>query len=191
MKGPPAGPAGMGTEMSRKKPIEDERKDLDLSQIREICKEYEGRKWDLLVVLQKIQAVFGYVPRGAFPVVAKSLGVTASEIFGVVTFYNRFHMAPRGKHTIRTCRGTACHFKGAGEIIEAVRSHLRLEPDKETSPDGLFSIEEVACLGACGIAPVMTIDEETRGKLTPEDAVAAIVRFHEGKDKEAGGKEPA
>ena len=174
-----------------KKPIEEGRKDLDLSQVRRICQEHAGRKGDLLVVLQKIQSIFGYVPRGVFPTVAQGLGVTASEIFGVVTFYNRFHMAPRGKHTIRACRGTACHFKGAGDIIDAIRGHLRLEGDKETSPDGLFSMEEVACLGACGIAPVMTINEDTCGKLTPEEAVAAIARFQETESKKADGKEPA
>lgn len=186
MKGPPAGPAGMGAEMSRKKPIEDERKDLDLSQVREICKEHEGRKWDLLIVLQKIQAAFGYVPRGVFPVVAKSLGVTASEIFGVVTFYNRFHMAPRGKHTIRACRGTACHFKGAGEIIDSIRKQLALEENEDTTADAKFSFEEAACLGACGIAPVMTIDEDTFGNLTSDDALKAVALF-ENEGKKVGG----
>jgi NADH-quinone oxidoreductase subunit E len=150
-------------------------KDLQLGQIQEICKAHEGRKGDLLIVLQKIQAVLGYFPQWAIEMVADSLGVTTSEIFGVLTFYNRFHLTPRGKHTIRCCRGTACHFKGSADIIEAVRNHLKLG-DGDTTEDSFYSLEEVACLGACGIAPVMTIDEDTFGNLTEKEAIGAIDR---------------
>jgi NADH-quinone oxidoreductase subunit E len=150
--------------------------EIDLSKVREICGEHAGKRGDLLIVLQKVQGIFGYVPRPTVEVVAQALGVSTSEILGVLTFYNRFHLSPRGKHTVRACRGTACHFKGAPSIIDSIRSHLRLQPGKETTEDFLFSLEEVACLGACGIAPVMTIDEETYGNRTPASAVEAIAQ---------------
>jgi NADH-quinone oxidoreductase subunit E len=150
--------------------------DPRLAQIQEVCKEHEGKKGDLLILLQKIQGIVGYFPQWAIEEVAEALGVTTSDIFGVLTFYNRFHLAPRGKHTIRCCRGTACHFKGAQEIIEGVRHQLQLGKG-ETTEDFLFSLEEVACLGACGIAPVMTIDEDTFGNLTTKMALEAINRY--------------
>ncbi len=151
--------------------------DLDFSAVGNICKAHEGKRGDLLIVLQKIQGIFGYVPKPTVARVAQSLGVSPSEIFGVLTFYNRFHLAPRGKHTVRACRGTACHFNGAPAIIESIRSALVLPPGKETTGDSLFSLEEVACLGACGISPVMTVDEETFGHLTPGSAAEVIGRY--------------
>jgi NADH-quinone oxidoreductase subunit E len=154
----------------------------DLSRVHEILKEHEGKRGHLLIVLQKIQAIYGYVPQNTFEMVADALGVTKSEIFGVLTFYNRFHLSPRGKHTVRACRGTACHFKGAPSIIESIKNHLHLGPGKETTDDFVFSLEEVACLGACGISPVMTVDEETYGNLTPGMA-AEIVSKYEAEEK--------
>jgi NADH-quinone oxidoreductase subunit E len=148
-----------------------------LDKVQEILKEHEGNRGHLLIVLQKIQGIYGYVPPFTFELVSQVLGVTKSDIFGVLTFYNRFHLAPRGKHTVRACRGTACHFKGAPSIIESIRNYLKLAPGKETTEDFRFSLEEVACLGACGISPVMTIDEETYGNLTPGLAVEAIAQF--------------
>ena len=118
----------------------------------------------------------GTPPRPLLPVVTQHLGATPSEIYGVLTFYNRFHLSPRGKHTIRACRGTACHFKGSLEILEKMREHLKMGPKQDTTDNTLFSIEEVACLGACGIAPVITVDEEVFGKLEPENAVEIISR---------------
>jgi NADH-quinone oxidoreductase subunit E len=150
-----------------------------LDKVQEILKEHEGNRGHLLIVLQKIQGIYGYVPPFTFDLVSQILGVTKSEIFGVLTFYNRFHLTPRGKHTVRACRGTACHFKGAPSIIESIRNYLKLAPGKETTEDFRFSLEEVACLGACGISPVMTIDEETYGNLTPGMALEAIARFEE------------
>jgi NADH:ubiquinone oxidoreductase subunit E len=159
--------------------------DKNLAKVQEILKEHEGQRGHLLIVLQKIQRVYGYVPQNTFEMVADALGATKSEIFGVLTFYNRFHLSPRGKHTVRACRGTACHFKGAPSIIESIKNHLRLPHGKETTDDFFFSMEEVACLGACGISPVMTIDEETYGNLTPGMAVEIIAKY------EAEEKAPA
>ena len=159
--------------------------DKKLAQVQEILKEHEGQRGHLLIVLQKIQGIYGCVPQNTFEMVAEALGATKSEIFGVLTFYNRFHLSPQGKHTVRICRGTACHFKGAPSIIESIRNHLRLPHGKETTDDFLFSMEEVACLGACGISPVMNIDEETYGNLSPGMAVEIIAKY------EAEEKAPA
>ena len=148
-----------------------------LDKVQEILQAHEGNPGHLLIVLQKIQGIYGYVPPFTLDLVSQVLGVTKSDIFGVLTFYNRFHLTPRGKHTVRACRGTACHFKDASSIIESIRGYLKLAPGKETTKDFRFSLEEVACLGACGISPVMTIDEETYGKLTPVMAVEAIAQF--------------
>jgi len=161
--------------------------DKGLAKVREILKEHEGQRGHLLIVLQKIQGIYGYVPQNTFEKVASALGVTTSEIFGVLTFYNRFHLTPQGKHTVRACRGTACHFKGAPSIIEAIRKHLKLEHGKETTDDFLFSLEEVACLGACGISPVMSIDEETHGSLTPGLAVEILAKVEAEEKAPAAG----
>jgi NADH-quinone oxidoreductase subunit E len=166
--------------MSNELGVAEEQK-LDLGRAEEICREHEGRKGDLLVVLQKIQAVYGYVPKSIFPLASQYLGASSSEIFGVLTFYNRFHLSRRGKHTVRACRGTACHFKNSLEILEKIRSHLHLAPNQDTTDDAVFSIEEVACLGACGIAPVMTVDDEVFGKLSPEQAVKILSRYETNK----------
>jgi NADH-quinone oxidoreductase subunit E len=162
------------------------KKNIDLTQIEQICKEHQGRKGDLLIVLQKIQALCGYAPQAALPIVTRHLGATPSEIYGVLTFYNRFHLSPRGKHTIRACRGTACHFKGSLEILDKMREHLKMGPKQDTSDNTLFSIEEVACLGACGIAPVITVDEEVFGKLEPETAVEIVARYEEAEKGKEG-----
>ncbi len=166
-------------------PPEDEK----FRRVQEVCAQHEGRRGDLLIVLQKIQGIFGYVPAATFDTVSSTLGVTRSEIFGVLTFYNRFHLTPRGKHTIRACRGTACHFRGAPSIIQAIKDHLGLKPGKDTTDDFLFSLEEVACLGACGIAPVMTIDEDTYGNRTPALAIEAIAKYEEMEEKEKVAEE--
>lgn len=152
----------------------------ELTRADEACREHAGRKGDLLIVLQKIQAEYGYVPPESLPTIAGALGATTSEIYGVLTFYNRFHLSPRGRHTVRICRGTACHMKGAGEIIRSVRHGLGLEDGQDTTADSAFSLEEVACLGACGIAPVMMVDEETFGSISQAEALNAIGRFEEG-----------
>jgi NADH-quinone oxidoreductase subunit E len=157
----------------------------DLARVREVLQEHEGNRGHLLIVLQKIQGIYGYVPQNTFEMVSQALGVTTSEVFGVLTFYNRFHLNPQGKHTVRMCRGTACHFKGAPSVIEAVRNRLQLPHGKETTEDFLFSLEEVACLGACGISPVMSVDEETYGNLSPGTAVEIVARY------EAEEKAPA
>ena len=135
----------------------------------EILSEYKDNpKGALIPVLQKAQGVYGYLPKPVLETIARELRLTTAEVFGVVTFYAQFHLNPRGKHIIRVCQGTACHVRGGANILEAVSEHLKVKPG-ETTRDLEFTLETVACLGACGLAPVMMVDDNTHGRLNPLD----------------------
>lgn len=135
----------------------------------EILSEYKDNpKRALIPVLQKAQGVYGYLPKPVLETIARELRLTTAEVFGVVTFYAQFHLNPRGKHIIRVCQGTACHVRGGAKILEAVSEHLKVKPG-ETTRDLEFTLETVACLGACGLAPVMMVDDNTHGRLNPLD----------------------
>ena len=135
----------------------------------EILSEYKDNpKGALIPVLQKAQGVYGYLPKPVLETIARELRLTTAEVFGVVTFYAQFHLNPRGKHIIRVCQGTACHVRGGAKILEAVSEHLKVKPG-ETTRDLEFTLETVACLGACGLAPVMMVDDNTHGRLHPLD----------------------
>jgi len=120
---------------------------------------------DLVPILQKIQSAYGYLPRPVLLEMSKKTGISASQIYGVVTFYEQFHLEPHGRHTIKCCRGTACHVKNGAGIIKAVKKSLGIEPG-ETTEDMEFTFETVACLGACALAPVMVVDGVYHGKMT-------------------------
>ena len=120
----------------------------------------------LLPVLHEAQEIYGYLPIEVQQMVADGLGVSLSEVYGVATFYSRFSLTPKGKHQINVCLGTACYVKGSDKVLEEVEKMLGIKSG-ECTPDGLFSIESCRCVGACGLAPVMMIDEEVYGKLTP------------------------
>ena len=139
----------------------------DLSYVREVLEEYRNRNGALIPVLQKVQDHYTYVPEGAVDIIAETLAVPASEIYGVITFYAQFYTRPQGKHVIRLCRGTACHVKGSKSILEAIERRLGIR-EGETSGDGLFTLRIVACLGACAVAPVMMINDDYYGELTAE-----------------------
>ena len=143
--------------------------EFDFAPLMEILSEYKDNpKGALIPVLQKAQGVYGYLPKPVLETIAKELRLTTAEVFGVVTFYAQFHLNPRGKHIIRVCQGTACHVRGGAKILEAVSEHLKVKPG-ETTRDLEFTLETVACLGACGLAPVMMVDDNTHGRLTPLD----------------------
>ena len=143
--------------------------EFDLAPLMEILSEYKDNpKGALIPVLQKAQGVYGYLPKPVLETIAKELRLTTAEVFGVVTFYAQFHLNPRGKHIIRVCQGTACHVRGGAKILEAVSEDLKVKPG-ETTRDLEFTLETVACLGACGLAPVMMVDDNTHGRLTPLD----------------------
>jgi len=137
--------------------------------------EAHGRKPSRLVpILQAVQEEYRYLPEEVLTYVATALEVSPARVFGVATFYSHFAITPKGKHLVRLCDGTACHVKESVPILEAVRRRLKLEAKQKTTPDMLFTVETVACLGACGLAPVMVVDEDVHGQMTPESAVKVV-----------------
>jgi NADH-quinone oxidoreductase subunit E len=130
---------------------------------------YDGTPGELIPLLQSAQDHFGYIPRRAIRHIAGVTGIPEPEVYGVITFYNQFRLRPMGKHAIRVCCGTACHVSGSKTILEAIQAELGVEVG-DTSEDGLFTLLTVACLGCCSLSPVMMIDNETHGRLTPAGA---------------------
>lgn len=133
---------------------------------------------DTIGVLQDVQERYGYLPRAAMDEIARLTGVPVARLYGVATFYSQFHLEPHGRHTVRVCRGTACHVRGAPRVMEAVVEHLGIG-DGQSTPDMKFSLETVACLGTCFLSPVMLIDSQYYGNLTPEKAVTILKTFTE------------
>lgn len=134
---------------------------------------YKGRKGNLIPLLQGAQHIYGYIPEQAFEIIARETGLKLSDMYGVATFYSQFRLKPVGKLIIKVCHGTACHVQNANAITEAIQDALKIN-DTETTPDGLFTLESVACLGCCSLAPVMMVGEDTFGKLTGKDAVRIL-----------------
>ena len=132
---------------------------------RKILENYPQEKDRLIGVLNDVQERFGYVPKEAQVEISKYLGLSLAEIYGVVTFYSRFTLEPKGKYKISVCLGTACFVKGSQAILDRVKERLKIEPGK-TTEDGLFSLDDVRCVGACGLAPVFMINDEVYGNAT-------------------------
>lgn len=146
---------------------------FDYEAVEEVLERYQDEKGALIPILQAIQEAYGYLPREALEYAARQLKTPLSKIFGVATFYAQFHLTPRGKNIIRVCQGTACHVRGAAKIMQALREQLDLDVDG-TTEDLKFTLESVACIGACGLAPVIMINDDTFGRLTP-DKIAGIL----------------
>lgn len=157
--------------------------DLDLSRLDHLIEKYKGKKGNLIPLLQGTQAIFGYLPREAFEKIARETGLELSDMYGVATFYAQFRLKPVGKHIIKVCHGTACHVQNANTISDSLEEALKIK-DGETTEDGLFTLESVACLGCCSLAPVMMIGENTYGKLTGTEAVRIVknIRMEEIKN---------
>ena len=130
-----------------------------------LCKEYQSIKDNLIQMLNEVQEHYGYVPMKAQKALSEFLNVPMAEVYGVVTFYSRFTLKPKGKYNIAVCLGTACYVKGSQKIMDRLKERLKIEPG-ETTSDGKFSIEETRCVGACGLAPVFTVNGEVYGKAT-------------------------
>ena len=128
----------------------------------------------LIPILQGAQEEYNYLPEEVLTYIATSLQIPTARVFGVASFYTHFIMQPRGKHLIRLCDGTACHVKNSIPILDAIRSRLCVTEEHKTTGDMLFTVETVACLGACGLAPVMVVDDEVHGLITPEKAIAIV-----------------
>ena len=140
----------------------------------EIINKYDNDKAKLIPILHEIQKEYRYLPREVLTYTATSLGIPPARIYGVATFYSHFTLEPKGKYVIRICDGTACHVKGSISILEAMRKRLNLSEKKKTTDDMLFTIETVSCLGACGLAPAIVINEDVHGLMKPDTAVALI-----------------
>ena len=140
---------------------------LAMDQVEVVLAKYHGVKGALIPVLQEAQNAYGYLPREVIQYIAEKMGIPVSQIYGVVTFYSQFHLNPRGKNIIRVCQGTACHVRGAKSILTALEDSLQVKAGG-TTPDLKFTLETVACIGACGLAPVLMVNDDTHGRLTPE-----------------------
>lgn len=156
---------------------------VDLSLLDSLIEKYKGKKGSLIPLLQGAQSIYGYIPEEAFRKISDETGLNLSDMYGVATFYAQFRLKPAGKHIIKVCHGTACHVQNADSITDAIKEALNVK-DGETTPDRLFTLESVACLGCCSLAPVMMIGEETFGKLTGASAVKFIkdIKIQENKD---------
>ena len=139
----------------------------------EICDRYAGEKTPLMMILSDIQNEYGYIPLEVQQLVSKKTGISVAEIYGVVTFYSFFSLEPKGKYVIGCCLGTACYVKGAQQIIDKFSEILGVKPG-ETTADGLFTIDALRCIGACGIAPAVTINGKVYPKMTVDAVQAAI-----------------
>ena len=131
---------------------------------------YRGQRGATIPVLQKVQEVIGYLPEDAIAEVATLLGMSKNEVYGVATFYAQFRFEKQGDHTVKCCQGTACYVQGGRRILDAVEDELKLPPGKTTTPDYKFTVETVACFGACALAPVMVVDNKVYSKLTTAKA---------------------
>ncbi|MBE0648265.1 MAG: NADH-quinone oxidoreductase subunit NuoE [Bacteroidales bacterium] len=146
---------------------------IDLTLLDPLIKKYKGKKGNVIPLLQGAQELYGFIPRAAFEHLSAGTGLPLSDMFGVATFYAQFRLKPVGKHIVKVCHGTACHVQNANEITEAIEEALKVK-DGETTEDRLFTLESVACLGCCSLAPVMMIGDQTYGKLTGNAAVKVI-----------------
>jgi NADH-quinone oxidoreductase subunit E len=142
----------------------------------ELLEHYRGERGALVPLLQGAQAIFGYLPEEVMRRVAEASGEPLSKALGVATFYSQFRLKPHAKNSVRCCHGTACHVSGAARISEEIERHLGIHAGENT-PDMLYALEEVHCVGACGMAPVVMINDRAHGKLTPESAVKVVKEF--------------
>lgn len=142
--------------------------------LNKIIADYRDNGGNVISLLQETQEAFGYIPREAVDYFSSHLGIAPSRFYGVATFYAQFRLQPRGKNIITTCCGTACHVKGSERILNNIMLELKLPADTETTPDGQFSVEKVNCVGACGIAPVVIINDKVHGKTTAEKMIKEI-----------------
>jgi NADH-quinone oxidoreductase E subunit len=149
---------------------------FDQKPLEKILKQFAKKRGVLIPLLQETQKAYGYLPKSALIKIANSTNTDLSQVYGVATFYAQFRLKPVGKHIIRVCHGTACHVSGAPRITEVCEEELNLK-DGETSSDLKFTLESVACLGCCSLAPVMTVDESTFGRLTDREVRKELGKY--------------
>ena len=155
--------------------------EIDWRQLDTIVHKHKSDKWGLIPLLQDVQEAIGYIPPETIEPIAKALCIFPSQVQGVITFYSGFSLKPKGKCVLRVCRGTACHVKGSRNILRMMKRELNLE-EGETSPDYQFTLETVACLGACFLAPTMMVNRDYFGKLNPTK-ITSIIQQYEKEEK--------
>jgi NADH:ubiquinone oxidoreductase subunit E len=142
-------------------------READLAQVNELVAEYSQQKWALIPLLQKVQNEFGYILPESIPIIARALGLFPSQVQGVISFYTQLYTQPRGRKVVRVCRGTACHVRGGKTILKLVKQQLDLD-EGETSPDLEYTLETVACIGVCALAPNIVVAEHVHGHMNPK-----------------------
>ena len=147
--------------------------DAELEKVDSIIADYRERRWGLIPLLQEIQHVIGYIPLGAIPRIAVNLGLFPSQVQGVITFYSQLYTKPLGKNIVRVCRGTACHVRGGKTILKLVKQQLDIDED-ETTPDYEYSLETVACIGCCALAPNMVVNNRIHGNMNPRKVTTIL-----------------
>ncbi len=141
-----------------------------------VIEKYAGEKGAMMPILQEAQEIYGYLPIEVQTIIAAKTGVSLEEIYGITTFYSQFKLNPDGQYAIAVCLGTACYVKGSGDILDAISQKLNV-PVGSTSPDGKYSIEATRCIGACGLAPVLTVNGEVYGRLTVDDVDGILAKY--------------
>jgi NADH-quinone oxidoreductase subunit E len=143
---------------------------------------YQGEMGALIPLLQSAQESYGYVPESAIDHISEIVGIPPADIYGVITFYSQFRLKPMGKNIVKICDGTACHVNSSTGILKTVEDELQVDGD-ETTEDGLFTLQKVACLGCCSLSPVIMINDETYGKLTPKKVTQLLKEYRENPDE--------
>ncbi|QZY56005.1 NADH-quinone oxidoreductase subunit NuoE [Crassaminicella profunda] len=148
----------------------------NFAKLEEIIAKNKDKQGALIPVLNEAQKIFGCLPIEVQKEISKGLNISLAEIYGVVTFYAQFSLEPKGEYTIGVCLGTACYVKGSQKVLDRIKKELNIEVGK-TSPDGKFTLEATRCIGACGLAPVMTINEDVYGRLTEADVPGILQKY--------------
>ncbi|MBW2138789.1 MAG: NAD(P)H-dependent oxidoreductase subunit E [Deltaproteobacteria bacterium] len=147
-----------------------------ISRVEEVVARYDGKPGCLIPVLEECQEIAGYLPQELQDYIARELNIPGSTVYGVVTFYSFFSMVPKGRHTIKVCLGTACYVRGIAEVLDRLKSEFKLGVGGITE-DRRFSLEAVRCLGACGLAPVVVVDDNTHGRVGPNDIIDILNQY--------------
>ena len=146
------------------------------AKLMEVIDKYKNTRGALIPVLHEAQEIYGYLPLEVQTMIAEGIGVTLAEVYGVVTFYTQFSLNPKGQYHIAVCLGTACYVKGSGDIINKIKDSLNIDVDGCT-PDGKYSLAATRCIGACGLAPVLTVNDEVYGRLTVDDVPGILAKY--------------
>lgn len=155
---------------------------FDMNTVDAVLLEYGNEQKNLITVLQSVQAQYRYLPREILEYIADKMGISLAKIYSVATFYENFSLEAKGKYVIKICDGTACHVRKSIPILEKVRDALGVSSEKPTTSDMMFTVETVSCLGACGLAPVMTVNDKVYPSMTPEKAVELLERVRKGEE---------